>query len=153
MPIEKVNKFGEGTAVLMNLSPQWYNAYRTAGATNAGKRHTFMRHVKAAGLKRWVELDGAGEREQGYEISYWSKPDRTVVFVCFNPEVKGSMLGGGNSVDLKTDKVPIKLKFAKPVTGVRDERSRKTLADGDTFPLEWTMNEAVIVSFAGAPPK
>jgi len=153
MPTETVNKFGEGTAVLMNLSPQWYNAYRTAGVTNAAKRRAFVKHVERAGLKRWVELDGAGEREQGYEITYWSKPDRTVVFVCFNPEVKGSMLGGGNSVGLKTDKVPVKLKFAKPVKDVRDERSRKMLEDGDTFPLEWKMNEAVVVSFAGSPPK
>ena len=27
----EVNRFGKGTAVLMNLSPQWYNAYRVAG--------------------------------------------------------------------------------------------------------------------------
>ena len=45
------------------------------------------------------------------------------------------------------------MEFAKPVTGVRNERSRKLLDDGDTFPLEWTMNEAVVLSFAGAPPK
>ena len=31
MPAGNVNHFGRGTAVLMNLSPQWYNAYRVDG--------------------------------------------------------------------------------------------------------------------------
>jgi len=154
MDVVHVNKFGQGTAVLMNLSPQWYNAYRTAGVENAAKRDVFMKHVKAAGLKRWVDLAGAGDKEQGYEICYWTRPDgRTILYVCFNPEVKGSMLGGGNSVGLKTAKVAINLKFAGPIKNVRDERAGKDLGDGDKFQLNWRMNEAVVLSFDGPPPR
>ena len=52
----KVNKAGKGTAVLMNLSPQWYNAYRVAGAKDAAKRAVFMNPIHAAGIQRWVQI-------------------------------------------------------------------------------------------------
>ncbi len=41
------HKFGKGTAVLMNLSPQWYNAYRVKGFAAAAKRATFMAPIHA----------------------------------------------------------------------------------------------------------
>ena len=47
----------------------------------------------------------------------------------------------------------ITLKLAGAVKSVRDERAGKALPDGDTFRLAWTMNEAVVVSFEGAPPR
>ncbi len=155
MDVNKVNKFGKGTAVLMNLSPQWYNAYRLAGAKQAAeKREVFMSHVKAAGAKRWVRITGAdAEKVHGCEITYWSKDGRTIVFVCFNPEIRGTMLGGGNAAGLKTDAVPITLSFAGKVAAARDERAGKDLGEGESFPFNWKMNEAVVMSFAGPPPK
>lgn len=144
---------GKGKAVLMNLSPQWYNAYRAAGFEAAMKRDVFMTHIVQAGLKRWVAIKNAGQREFGYEITYWSKDGRTIVFVCFNPETVGKETGGGHSVGLKTDAVPIVLEFAKPVKGARDERTGKDLGAGQEFQFEARMNQAVVMSFAGPPPR
>ncbi len=49
MPVNHTNPFGKGRAVLMNLSPQWYNAYRTESPELAAKRSVFMAPLKAAG--------------------------------------------------------------------------------------------------------
>ena len=48
---------------------------------------------------------------------------------------------------LKTDLVLTKLRFAKPVRDVRDERTGRVLGDGTEFPIEWKQNEAVVLSF------
>ena len=154
MPVARVNTYGEGTAVLMNLSPQWYNAYRAGGVKHARRREVFMKHVKAAGPKRWVRIVGAdAEKVHGYEIAYWSKDGRTIVFVCFNPEVTGSMLGGGNAAGLKSDTVRITLKFNRNVRQVRDERAAEAVGSDSKFRFTWTMNEGVVMSFEGEPPR
>ena len=153
MDVAKVNKVGKGTAVLMNLSPQWYNAYRVEGFAAAKKRATFMKHVTAAGLKPWVQLKGAGDKEFGHEISYWQKDGRTIVCLVFNPEVRGTELGGGNAAGLKTASVPVTVAFAKAIKGVKDERAGKDLPAGQEFKFDWKMNESVVLSFEGAPPK
>lgn len=90
----------------------------------------------------------AGEREHGYEVTYWRRSDgRTLLFVCLNPETRGTSLGGGNSVGLKTGTVPIKLRFTGEVRGVRDERAGRELGSGREFALDWKRNEAVVLSF------
>jgi len=154
MGVAHVREYGKGKAVLLNLSPQWYNAHRVAGYAQAkARRQVFMKHVKAAGLKRWVDVENAGEKEHGYEITYWAKDGRTIVFVCFNAEVRGTMLGGGNAAGLKTETVPITLRLAGKVAGARDERKQQDLGGGDRFRFTWKMNEAVVMSFAGKPPR
>ena len=150
MDVAKVNKFGSGTAVLLNLSPQWYNAYRIQGAGPSAKRDVFMKHVAAAGLKRWVEIKNADDKVFGYEITYWKKDGRTILFVVTNPEISVSSEGGGNAVGLKTATVPITLAFAHPIQGARDERTGKDLGDGQEFKFDWTINQAVVMSFAGS---
>ncbi len=153
MPVNQSHPFGSGTAVLMNLSPQWYNAYRVAGAAQAGKREVFMQHIKAAGIAPRVRIKGAGDREHGYEITYWAKPDadprraRTILFVGLNPEISGTDLGGGNSIGLKSATVPVTLQFARDVKGLRDERTGKECGAGREFQFDWKQNEAVVVSF------
>ena len=156
-PEDHVQAHGPGKAVLMNLSPQWYNAFRVAGAEPAQKRDVFMRHVREAGVAPWVRIKDAAGAAHGYEITYWTKPavgntpGRTLVFVFFNPEITGSSLGGGNSEGLKTAKLPITLQFRKDIQGVRDERSGKELGSGTELPLIWKQNEALVLSFAGTP--
>ena len=148
MPTEHVATFGKGRAVLMNLSPQWYNAWRVAGFDAAKKRGVFMRQITAAGVVPWVRIADAGEREHGYEITYWSLPDgRTLLFVCLNPETRGTSLGGGNSVGLKTAAVPLKLRFTRAVGDGRDERTGRALGNGAEFALDWKQNEAVAITF------
>jgi hypothetical protein len=84
---------------------------------------------------------------------YWQKAGRTIVFVISNPEISVSSEGGGNAVGLKTGTVAITLEFAKAVQSARDERTGKELGDGREFKFDWPMNEAVVISFAGAPPR
>jgi len=148
MPTDHVATVGRGKAVLMNLSPQWYNAYRAEGANAAKKRDVFMRHITNADIEPWVRIAGAGEREHGCEITYWSLPTgRTLLFVCLNPETRGTSLGGGNSVGLKTDTVPIKLRFTREVRNARDERTGHALGSGAEFAFDWKQNAAVVLSF------
>ena len=148
MPTDHVATVGRGKAVLMNLSPQWYNAYRVAGTDAAKKREVFMRHVADAGIVPWVRIADAGEREHGCEITYWTLPSgRTLLFLCLNPEIRGTALGGGNSVGLKSDTMPIKLRFTREVHNARDERAGRALGNGAEFSFEWKQNEAVVVSF------
>ena len=148
MPTDHVATVGRGKAVLMNLSPQWYNAYRVAGADAAKKRETFMRHITNAGITPWVRIADAGEREHGYEITCWSLPSgRLLTFLCLNPEIRGTSLGGGNSVGLKTATVPIKLRFTREIRNARDERTGRALRNGAEFAFDWKQNEAVVLSF------
>jgi hypothetical protein len=158
MPVGHVRQEGRGTAVLMNLSPQWYNAFRVAGAVPAQRRDVFMRHISDAGVVPWVRLKGAGDTEHGYEITYWSMPPdandvaRKLIFVCFNPETTGNSLGGGNSDRLRTARVPVTLQFRHDVRSLRDERAGTELGDGREFTLNWKQNEALVLSFPHAPP-
>ena len=46
-----------------------------------------------------------------------------------NPEIAVSSTGGGNSVGLKTDTIPVTLAFAGKLAGVRDERTGKDLGE------------------------
>jgi hypothetical protein len=148
MPVNNVAQFGTGVAVLLNLSPQWYNAYRAGGFAESKLRTTFMKHIHAATPTRWVEIENAAEPEFGYEITYFQKIDgRTVLFVCLNPETEVSETGGGNAVGLKAGIVPITLKFAQAVRDVRDERRNISLGAGSRFPFNWPRNEAIVLSF------
>lgn len=147
MPVDNVNKVGRGVAVLMNLSPQWYNAYRTEGMAAARKRSVFMRHLNPlCKPKAWIE--NAGEDVFGYEITRFRMPNgRTLLYVCLNPDTTGGELGGGNSVGLKTGEVNITLRFSSPIRDVRDERRGVALKSGERVSLTWARNEAVVLSF------
>ncbi len=148
MPVINVNPYGQGTAVLMNLSPQWYNAYRCEGfAEAAAARAYFMDAIHDSGINRWVEIEGAGAAEHGYEITYWTKDERTIVMVCFNIE----NIVSSSAVGLRSGVIPITLKFYSPVEGLRDERTGAELGAGDRFDLNWKMNEALVLSYAGDP--
>jgi hypothetical protein len=127
----------------MNLSPQWYNAYRVVGAEAARRREAFVRQL---GVTPAVTVRG-GPAAFGWEVTRWRAGDRTILFLTSNPEIAGSETGGGNAVGLRSESVPVTLEFAQPITGVRDERAGKPLPDGTRFPVRWTMNEAVVLSF------
>ena len=152
MPNPAPRRVGSGTAVLLNQTPQRYNAYREAGHAASLRRSTFLDPVLAR-VAPWVGLRGAGDAEHGHEITAWRKAGRTVVCLVQNPEVTGSETGGGNAAGLKTGTVPVVLRFAGDVADARDERTGRPLGSGREFPLSWTRNEAVVVSFAGDPPR
>jgi len=144
MGTSHVNRVGKGSAVLMNLSPQWYNAYRAKGKESAERRSAFMAPIRAAGVEPRVKIEG--EKSFGSEVTYWRKGDRTILFVCLNPEIAVNSLGGGNAVGLRAETIPVTLKFTKPVHDLRDERSGKDLGAGSAFQFDWKTNEALVVS-------
>lgn len=142
-----INHVGTGTAVLMNLSPQWYNVYRLQGAGAAAKRSVFMKPIHDAGVTRWVQIKNAGAKEFGYELTYWTQGARTILFLIANKDVEATDLGGGAAVGLKEDTIPITLAFAKAVRNVKNERTGTPLGSGREFPLTWKQNEACVISF------
>ena len=148
MPTQHVNRIGNGMAVLMNLSPQWYNAYRVAGFEAGKQREAFMQHVTQGGVSRRVAIENAGEDSFGADITYFRKPDgRTILFVTSNPETVGSEVGGGNAANLQTSAIDLRLRFAKPVRNARDERRGTALGNGERFTFRWSRNEAIVLSF------
>jgi len=153
MPVETVAQVGKGKAVLMNLSPQWYNAYRVQGSEASMKRRVFIKHVESAGVKPRMRIVDAGEKEHGYEVTYWKLPqdrnlkDRNLLFLCLNPEISGTSLGGGNSVGLKSATLLIKLRLNQSVSGVRNERTGQALGSDEEFELSWKQNEAIVLSY------
>ncbi|PCJ56718.1 MAG: hypothetical protein COA79_18105 [Planctomycetota bacterium] len=160
MAIETVNVYGKGKAVLMNLSPQWYSAYRTKAnfaisdhAEAKSKRNLFMKQVRSGGATRWIDIKNAGTKEFGYEITYFEKGDRTIVFLVQNAEIFGNSLGGGNTADLKKSTIPVTLKFTFTAKDVINERSGKKLGDGKSFDFQWQQNTCVVLSFKGHPYK
>ena len=152
MEAAQVKPYGKGKAVLLNMSPQWYNAYRVAGKGAEEKRKTFIEPVLGATGNRWVSLQADGGKGHGYEITYWKKDGRTILFVCMNPEITVSSTGGGNSVGLNSDVARVTLAFTGQITGVRDERTGWDLPSGIRFMFDWPKAEAIVVSFAGDAP-
>lgn len=160
MPVDHTQPAGKGRAVLMNLSPQWYNAHRVEGSGPAAKRGVFMRHLTESGIKPRVRIVGQDEAVHGYEITYWRKPaggadgsgatgggkDRLLYFVGYNPEITGDSLGGGNSKGLKTATLQIELEFSSPMENVRNERTGEVLGRGQKFKASWKQNECVVLS-------
>lgn len=152
MAVNQSHVSGKGRAVLMNLSPQWYNAYRVEGYESAGRRKVFMDHLAESGIGPRVRLKDAGEREHGAEITYWAKAAvgkeaaRILYFLCLNPEISGSALGGGNARQLKTETIHVTLQFGEAIKGLRNERTGEELGDGREFALDWTQHETLLLS-------
>ncbi|MES2571749.1 MAG: beta-galactosidase trimerization domain-containing protein [Verrucomicrobiota bacterium] len=156
MSAGKPNRVGKGMAVLMNLSPQWYNAYRVQGATAARKREFFMRHLSDAGVAPRVRVRAPAGQEFGSEITYWSlpataaAPARTLLFLCLNPEISGTMLGGGNAIGLKSvleENEDLQTEEFATEIKPRDERTGRELGSGREFTFDWKQNEALVISF------
>ena len=150
MSVTHVNRVGAGTAVPMNLSPQWYNAYRDAGVAEAAKRTVFMKPIHDAGVQRWVQIKNAGEKEFGYEITAWTKGTRTIILLISNKDVAATDTGGGAAVGLQADTLPVTLVFTRTARNVRDERDGKALGSGREFNVSWKRNEACVLSLDDA---
>ena len=146
MPTVQSTMHGKGTAVLMNLSPMWYLAYRQQGMESALRRSVFMKPLHDAGIRRWVQVENADDKTFGYEITYWEKDGRTILFLFANADIRVNSDGGGESPNLKTDTIPVTLAFDKPISNARDERTGKDLGSGQKFRLQWKQNEACVIS-------
>ncbi len=70
-----------------------------------------------------------------------------------NVPIASRSTGGGGAVGLTAGEVPIEVRLAAPIQGVRDERTGRKLPDGDHFSFRIEATEAVLFSFAGLPPR
>ncbi|HEX3557092.1 MAG TPA: beta-galactosidase trimerization domain-containing protein [Thermoanaerobaculia bacterium] len=145
---------GRGRAVYLNLSPQRYLQYRQEGRAGEAERRPFVEPILRAGVSPWIEVTSAGRRPAvPLEATYWSKGDRTLVFVLQNVPVASSPAGGGGAEGLAAITIPLEVRLAAPVHGVVDERTGRKLPDGDRFSFRLDTAEAVLFSFAGGPPR
>lgn len=149
LPVGSARPAGRGRAVYLNLSPQRYLALRQEGVATAEARRPF---IEPLGVSPWITAKAAG-RPLPLEVTSWSKGERTLVFVLQNVPISGGAAGGGGAEGLVEAKVPVEVRLAGPVTGVRDERTGRKLPDGDRFTFELDTTEAVFWSFAGPPPR
>ena len=155
MPTQNKNTVGKGTAYLLNLSPQWYNAYRVAGRKEAVRRDLFLRPLTASGRTRRVEIENGVANRWRRQVrlrdhvlaqARWPYPPVRV------PQPRNPRHGTGRrqcASRLPTDTADITLRFTHPLRNIRDERRDSKLPDGDRFRLAWTRNEAVVLSFDG----
>jgi hypothetical protein len=127
---------------MMNLSPQWYNAYRAAGEEPARHRQVFLQHF---GIQPTVKV--TGQNIFGHEITRWQNHGRTYLFLTLNPELTGTETGGGNSVGLKSATQPITIEFPTEVQSPRNERTGQNLPAGKAFKFDWKMSEALVLSY------
>jgi hypothetical protein len=154
LPTQNVRQVGDGKAVYVNLSSQRYLQYREEAAADDQKRDIFMQHVLAAGVKPWVAVtDQGGHRPRNVEVTYWSKGDRTLLFVIQNAVVTGSAFGGGGAEGLVSGKTKIHVAFPGTVEDVIDERTGQRLGDGGRFAFDFNTVEAALFSFRGRPPR
>ena len=143
---------GRGRAVYLNLSPQRYLMEREEGRGDEERRRPFLDPLRRAGVSPWIEVHSLG-RPIPLEATYWSKGGRTFVFVLQNVPIASRATGGGGAVGLAAGEVPVEVRLAAPVRGVRDERTGRALPDGRRFAFRLEAAEAVLFSFPGPPPR
>lgn len=154
LPVGVTRRVGRGRAVYLNLSPQRYLMHRQEGTDTDSHRRTFLQPVLEAGIAPWIEaVPMAGGAGLKLEVVAWSKDGRTLVLIVQNASVRSSPGGKAAAENLIEARIPLRVRLAAPVTGLRDERSGRPLPDGDR--LEWEMDttEAVFFSFQGPPPR
>ncbi len=150
---QTVRPVGKGKAVYLNLSPQRYLQYREEKKATDAVRDPFLRHLRAAGVQPRVTVAGPdGRRPANLEVTYWTKKDRTLVFVLQNATVTGSAVGGGGAEGLVNQRTKIAVEFPAEVEDVVDERGGRRLGSGRSFPLEYNSVEAIFLSFRSPPP-
>ena len=138
---------GRGRAVLMNLSPQRYLAYRTAGSEASRRRAVFMAPLRRAGVAPLLKVEGDPEVIHRLEITRWQKAGRITLFLCHDVERHVASTGSGSRFGLSRKTATVRLRFAEPVRDLKNERTGERLGEGTVFEAEWTRNEALVLSF------
>ena len=87
----------------------------------------------------WVRVTG----DPHLEVTYWTKGDRTLLFVVQNP-----VLRADGTRRVEHGKVELEIRFRQPVKDVVNERTGKKLGAGDVFRVEYDRAEAVLLSIA-----
>jgi len=147
LPVRSVRQVGRGKAVYLNLSPQRYLQYREEGSATDAQRRVFLEHVLGAGCTPRVQVTSGGSRPRNCEVVYWSKGERTLMFIVQNAAVTGSATGGGGAEGLIQGGAPIEVQFPAVVEDVVNERSGQRLGAGRKFQFPFRATEAVFLSF------
>ncbi len=142
----QVQSHGSGKAVLLNLSPQWYNAFRQENRGETSRRKEFLQHVTTASSP-YIVIEPVSAAP-GVEITCFRTPDhRHIAFICMNPETGGSQEGGGNSIGLHRKDLSVTLRLNRQLRNIRNERSGKPIANTSSITLPWNTCEAIVLSF------
>ena len=112
-----------------------------------------MKPVLDGGVKPWVKIAAGGTRPVNCEATYFAKGGRTYVFIVQNAAVTSTSLGDTKTKGLGSSSVAVEVEFSSPVRDVVDERAGKNIGDGAKFKAEFNQAEAVLLSFAGEPPR
>ncbi|HEV2843922.1 MAG TPA: beta-galactosidase trimerization domain-containing protein [Thermoanaerobaculia bacterium] len=150
LPVETGRRAGRGRAVYLNLSPQRYLMDRQEGTANEERRRPFIDPLRRAGAVPRIALTSGGRTPKvPLEAVYWSKGERTLVFVVQNVPIAGRSTGGGGAEGLAETEIPVEVRLSRVATGVRDERTGRRLPDGRDFAFVLRTTEAIFFSFAG----
>lgn len=151
---EVVAKAGEvpvvikkGKAIYLNLSPIGYLLKRTGN--QAPDWLPFVEGLfKDAGVTARLKFEVNDKPGQMVEPIFWKNGDRITLCVVQNVNRKAAIDGFGSSdSDLGGGKSKLGLLFAKPVKGLKNERTGKELGDGAKFTDEWAPWEANVYSY------
>ena len=153
LPTKNVKKFGQGTAAYLNLSPQRYLMYRGERKATDAQRAVFVAPILASGVKPWVTVTSQGKRPPLLEATYFSRDGRTFVFVVQNASASSTELGDVKVEGFPAGHIPLDVAFPAAVKDAIDERTGKKLGDGKSFTFDFNLGEAVVLSFAGEPPR
>jgi hypothetical protein len=130
---------------------------REEGRGDEERRRPFLDAVRRAGVAPWITVSPSIRTSGGkpilLEATYWSKGERTFVFVVQNIPIVSRSTGGGGAVGLTEGEVPVEVLLTAPIQDVRDERTGRKLPDGNHFSFRIDATEAVLFSFAGLPPR
>jgi len=139
-----------GRAVYLNLSPVCYCAqrfHRDAGAW-PGLIKSLLAEAGVTPRARVVNA-ATGEPEPITECLYWRLPNgRTVLCVVKNLFRRAQIdAAGAISGEVSEKPIRIRIEFASPVKGLRNERTGKVLGDGQVFEDQWATCEANVYSY------
>ena len=126
------------------------------GRGDEERRRPFLDAIRRAGVDPWIAVSPRSRAAAGRslcEATYWSKGERTFVFVVQNVPIASRSTGGGGAVGLDDGEVPSRSAWPLPSEDVRDERTGRKLPDGEHFSSGSMPRRRCCFSFAGLPPE
>lgn len=146
---------GKGRVVDLNLTPLEYLLQR--GTPGGQPYQDLMTSLLAqTGLKPRLRVQRRGAVDPLIESLFWRKGDRIILGLIHNAlraaqvdsAASPSPAGGGGGWGPGADGLePIRLEFAQPVAGLRNERTGRDLGDGTVFEDTWVPCQANLYSF------
>jgi hypothetical protein len=136
----------KGNALYLNLSLISY-LHQRDDPDGAKLRALLKAHLAAAGLRPRCTFEINGQPvAQGLEAIFWDNNGVTTLCVLSNFLHAATI--SSFSVDVGNEKtLNVKIKFAEPVKGLKNERTGEALGDGDAFSFAFTPSQAGVLTF------